>query len=511
MPAFDPITLEILWKRLIGIVDEAAAAFVRTCFSTLVRDANDYAIILADRQGRLLAQSSLSLTSFSGCLPVTIVQCLERYSAASMKPGDAYITNDPWICAGHIHDVAVVMPIFKNGEVAAFAAAVSHLPDIGGKLRSNSCREIYEEGLQIPLMKLTDAGEPNETLLAMIERNVRVPEQGLGDIWAQVSACRTMAQRIGQLLATVDLDALGQAILERSEAVMRRAIRDVPDGVYRSHIQHDGVDQPIDIHCAIKVEGDTLEADFAGTVDQLPWSLNTPTRFAYSYLVYGIKLLLCPRLPNNYGCFPAITMRAPEGSLLNPRYPAATGGRAAIGQLMPSAVFGALAQLFPDKIGATGSSNSSVTMSGEYEGRRYAVVGFLNAGQGANDKRDGFTVMSFPSNVRNTPVEMMEALAPIRVLRRSIRRDSGGAGWRKGGDGQSFEYEILPDAPSMQASFIMTMRRVRPAGLGGGGDGMQARVTVNGEQIDPTQVQVLEAGDRILIETAGGGGYGSIQ
>lgn len=507
--AIDPVELEIMWKRLISVVDEAAAALVRTCFSTLVRDGNDFAIVLTDAQGRSLAQSTMSLPGFIGCLPATVRHFIEKFPLSTIRPGDVFITNDPWKGSGHVHDVTTATPIFHNGALVAFAAVVSHLPDIGGKLRSNSSREIYEEGLQIPLMKLLDEGKPNDMLIEMISQNIRVPEQGLGDIWAQVSGCRTMGERLSVLLETVNLDVLGTEVRSRSELAMREAIAAIPDGIYRSSVQHDGVDQPILIQCELTVKGDRIDIDYAGTSPQLPHALNVVPIYAFAYTVFGIKALLCPDIPNNEGSFLPITTKAPVGSLLNPTYPAASGGRSAIGHLLPATVFKALAGVLPDKVWASGSPNSSMTMSGQYRGKRFAVVNFLNAGQGATSKRDGFSAMSFPGNLGNTPVEMMESLAPIRVLRRQIRRGSGGDGKHVGGCGISFEFEILSDAHEVMASFLMTQLRAPTSGLAGGSDGRPGQLAINGEKIDPNTPRVLRPGDHVLMETAGGGGYGS--
>jgi len=505
---FNAIELEILWKRLISVVDEAAAAFVRTCFSTLVRDGNDFAIVLTDAQGRSLAQSSLSLPGFIGCLPATVRHVLQKYPASTMRDGDTFITNDPWRGSGHIHDVTTVMPIFRAGMPVAFAAVVSHLPDIGGRLRSNSSREIYEEGLQIPLMKLLDAGQPNEVLIEMITQNIRVPEQGMGDIWAQVSACRKMGERLQPLLDAVDLQELGSAVRARSESAMREAIRRIPDGVYRSVVQHDGFEEPIMINLGLTVDNDRIAIDYAGSSAQVSRALNVVPVYAFAYTVYGLKALLCPDIPNNEGSIVPITVDAPLGSIFNPTYPAASGGRSAIGHLLPAAVFKALAEVLPDKVWAGGSPNSSMTMSGEYAGRRYAVVNFLNAGQGATARRPGHSALSFPGNLGNTSVEMMESLAPIRVLRREIRRGSGGLGKHDGGNGISFEFELLDDAPDATVSFLMTQLKSVPAGLAGGGSGTSGRLLINGQAADPTEPRILRGGDRALMETAGGGAYG---
>lgn len=506
---FSAVELGILWKRLISVVDEASATFVRTCFSTLVRDGNDFAVVLTDAQGRSLAQSAMSLPGFIGCLPATVRHFLNKYPAESIRPGDVFITNDPWKGSGHIHDVTTVTPIFHDERLVAFAAIVSHLPDIGGKLRSNSSREIYEEGLQIPLMKLLDAGKPNDVLIEIILQNIRVPEQGMGDIWAQVAACRMMSDRLQGLLDTVNLEHLGAEVRRRSEAAMRQAIQQLPDGVYTSTVQHDGFEEPLLIRCALTIKGDTIDIDYAGTCPQLPRALNVVPIYTFAYTVYGIKALLCPDIPNNEGSFLPITTRAPLGSLLNPTFPAASGGRSAIGHLLPAAVFKALAEVLPGKVWASGSPNSSMTMSGEYRNEHFAVVNFLNAGQGATENRTGYSALSFPGNLGNTPIEVMESLAPIKVIRREIRRGSGGRGQYDGGCGISFEYEILRDSPAVTVSFLMTQLKSAPEGLAGGGAGQPGQLLLNGVKIDPTEPRVLRPGDRVLMETAGGGGYGN--
>jgi N-methylhydantoinase B len=331
----------------------------------------------------------------------------------------------------------------------------------------------------------------------------------MGDIYAQISGCRTMGERLQALLETVNLDDLGEEVRARSEKAMRDAIRAIPDGTYHSTVQHDGIDgYPVKIECALTVRDDEIEIDYSGTTSQLPFALNVVPIYTFAYTVYGLKALLCPDIPNNEGSFLPITTSAPQGSLLNPTYPAASGGRSAIGHLLPAAVFKALAGVLPDKVWASGSPNSSMTMSGEYRNKRFAVVNFLNAGQGATSRRQGFSAMSFPANLGNTPIEMMETLAPFRVLRREIRKGSGGDGKHGGGCGISFEFEMLADASDVTASFLMTQLKSPTTGLAGGGAGQPGRLLINGQITDPTAPRVLKAGDRILMETAGGGGYG---
>jgi N-methylhydantoinase B len=505
--ASDPIALEIQWKRLVSIVDEASAAFVRTSFSVLVREANDFAVVLTDSEGRSIAQSALSIPSFIGTLPATVKHFLERYPARTLKPGDVMITNDPWLGTGHIHDVNVAMPIFDSGSIVAFAAVVSHMPDIGGRIRNAGIRDIYEEGLQIPPLKLMSAGRPDQNLFDMIARNVRVPEQTLGDIWAQVAACKMLEDRLRPLLRDTDLRVLGREIRRRSETAMRKAIRGVPDGVYHGQTQHDGFEEPILINCAVKVRGDRLAIDYAGSSPQVPRAVNVVPIYTFAYSAFAVKALLCSHVPNNEGSFLPITTSAPEGSIFNPRYPAASGGRGMIGHMMVPAIMMALSDVLPDRALAEGSSNSSITVTGEYKGRPYAAVNFMNAGQGAARHRDGYTMLSFPSNLSNTPIEVFEQMAPVRVIERAIRRGSGGAGGHRGGDGLRFEIEAVSESP-MMASMIMTRFRTAPQGIFGGAPGKIGALLLNGRAIDPADHWVLKKGDRVVMETAGGGGYG---
>ncbi|MCC7082965.1 MAG: hydantoinase B/oxoprolinase family protein [Burkholderiales bacterium] len=505
--AFDPVSLEIHWRRLISMVDEASAAFVRTSFSTLVREANDFAVLLTDPQGRSIAQSSSSIPSFIGTLPATVKHLSGAFPPVTLVPGDVLITNDPWTGAGHVHDVGTVMPLFHQGRLVGFAAVVSHMPDIGGRIRNAGNREIYEEGLQIPPLKLMRAGKPDQAVLDMIARNVRVPSLTLGDIFAQVAAGRMLEERLRTLLRDVDLGALGAEIRRRSEAAMRKAIRAVPDGVYRGHSEHDGFEAPIHIRCAVTVRGDRLSIDYTGSSAQVPRAVNVVPIYAFAYSAFAVKSILCHEIPNNEGSFVPITTWAPPGSIFNPYYPAASGGRSMVGQLSVPAIMMALSRVLPGRVIAEGASNSSITLTGIERGCPFAAVNFMNAGQGAARHRNGYSMLSFPSNLSNTPIEVFEQMAPVRVVDRSIRRGSGGAGRRRGGDGLRFEIEATC-GESMMASMIMTRYRSAPLGLFGGAPGRPGGLYLNGKAIDPAEHWTLRKGDRILMLTAGGGGFG---
>lgn len=510
----DPVTLEILWTRLTSIVDEAAATFVRTSFSTLVRDANDYAVVLTDRTGRSLAQSTQSIPSFISTMPATIGHFLQTFGPETMRDGDAYITNDPWLGSGHLNDASMAMPIFHDGELIAFAGVVSHLPDVGGRLRNASNREIYEEGLQIPPMRILREGEPDESLITMIRRNVRVPEETIGDLWAQMTCCRTLGADLNLLLdeSGVDLDDLGAEIIERTERAMRAAIGSLPNGTWHSAVENDGPDEMpggvIRIQCAVTVDGDNLSVDYTGSSPEVSQAINVVPTYTYAYTAYALKAVLAPALPNAHGSFVPIAVSAPPGSLLNPARPAPTGSRAMVGHLLPAAVFGALAEVVPDRVqAAPGSPVNSIQLSSLKGERRFVMNTFLGAGQGASSDADGVSAISFPSNLSNTNIEVLETLVPVEVHERAIRRGSGGAGRQRGGDGIAFEFSLRGESRAA-AVFLVNRTRAGAPGVLGGEAGARGTLTVDGERKDPANHYVVEPGARIRVETGGGGGFG---
>ncbi len=513
----DPITVEIQWTRLISAVDEAAATFVRTSFSTLVREANDYAVVLTDRFGRNVAQSTQSIPSFISTMPVTIRAFIAAFGIEGMQGGDAFITNDPWIGTGHLNDASLAMPILRHGAVVGFAGVVSHLPDIGGRLRNAANRELFEEGLQIPPMRLLHAGQADETLVRLIRGNVRVPEETMGDIWAQVACCQTLGERVNALLEEtgIDFDSFAADVIGRTEGAMRAAIAAVPDGVYDYTIENDGpAGMPggvIRVQCRVTVDSDRVAVDYAGSSDQVSLAINTVANYTFAYSAYALKALFAPWIPNNEGSFSAMSVTAPEGSILNPVRPAPCGARGMIGHLLPPAIFGALAGVMPGRAqAAPGSPSNSVQLVSLKGDVRYAVNAFIGAGQGGGAGLAGASAVSFPSNLSNTPVEVLESQAPIEVTERSVRKGSGGAGAFPGGDGIRFAFTMLGDSPAA-AAFMVNRVRCPAPGLEGGAAGAPARFEINGAATEPSGQYVLHRGDTVLIETGGGGGMGTVR
>lgn len=510
----DAITLELIWTRMISIVDEAAASLVRTSFSTIVRESNDFACVLTDAAGHSLAQATDSIPSFINTVPRTIRHFLDEYPADTLKPSDILITNDIWMGTGHLPDITVAKPIFLGGTLVGFAGSVAHAPDIGGRQRSADAREVFEEGLQIPVMKVMVEGVMDKTFERILRKNVREPGQVMGDLYAQFTALQLIETRVAGLMAEQNLATLEDVAREihgRSEAAMREAIRRVPEGVYRQTAISDGFDKPIVLEMAMTVKDGTISVDFAGSALQVPMSINVCLAYTAAYTSYGVRAVLLPNVPNNEGVLKPIEVTAPKGSILNSQHPAAGGARALIGHFLPMMVIRALADAMPDRVIATvGSPLWCVNLAGSRPGGgSFANIFFMNGGYGAAHNRDGQNVLSWPSNISSTPVEMIEQLSPLHVEFRRLRADGGGPGTFRGGTGQEIKFENRAAGP---ISVTFLAERTRPeaaaAGIAGGESGTPGEVIIDGKRSDPKARHVIAPGGTIELRTPGGGGFG---
>ncbi len=401
--AFDPVTLEIFWSRLISIADEAAVGLLRTAFSTIVRESNDYATVLMDRDGNSVSENTGGIASFSCILPRTTKTFLERFPAETWRPGDCVITNDPWLATGHLPDFTFVSPIFHRGALVGFAGSIAHSPDVGGALWSADCRELFEEGIRIPPARFLREGVRNEELIELILANVRVPRQVLGDFEAQVTANEVCVRRVEEFLQDVglaDLQLLARTVHARADIAMRRAIAAVPDGIYRATLEADGFDEQLTrLACAVTVAGDTMHIDYAGTSPQIDRGINCVFNYTHAYSVYPVKCSLDPFTPRNEGTYRAITVAAPERSILNPEFPAPVGARQLTGHLLAGVIYRALADVIPDRVIAECGAAPSMRalFSGvDRNGDRFSQVLFATGGMGASPHRDGLSTTSFP-------------------------------------------------------------------------------------------------------------------
>lgn len=508
----DAVFMEVLWTRVISIVDEAAKAIVRTSFSTLSTEANDFACVITDTRGYSMAQNSGSIPSFIATLPATVRHMMREIGVANMRPGDVYVTNDPWMGTGHLSDVCIIKPLFLDDTLVGYGATTAHVPDIGGRLRSLESRQVYEEGLQIPPMHLIRAGVADESLVKLIRTNVRTPDQTIGDIWAQVGANEIMADRMIALMREYNLEKLedfSDELFSRTETAMRDAIRELPDGTYEFGFETDGADEPYVFNIALTVAGDSISMDYSGTSETQPRAINCVLAYTYAMSSYALKCALLPDLPNNEGMFRPITVTAPEDTILNPKFPAAVVARSNTGHYVPVLVFGALQQVIPDRVMAgAGSPLWVFTVTGiQDNGKTFANVLFYNGGMGATMEADGANALSWPSNISSTPVEVAERNGPLTCTFKRLRPGSGGPGRTRGGLGQDIEFESTSTRP-LVVLFMTERTKFPAAGLDGGGLGGLGAVEINGVPVDVQKQHVLKKGDKVLLRTPGGGGYG---
>lgn len=518
----DPIGLEIMWSRLIAIADEMWTTVLRTAVSPVIGAAQDYACELLDAAGNGVAHSSRSMPVFNLVMPEITRALLARFPIVAMQPGDVFIGNDPWLCAGHLDDIAIITPVFQHGRVVAFTNTVAHASSIGGALDPLRARDRYEEGLFIPLGKLHEGGRPNEMLLAMIEANVRQPDMVLTDIASQVAANEVGARRILAFLDEYQLDGLtdlAAVLQQRAESAMRRAIAAAPDGVYSGESIVEAPLGDLWLHGEIRIAGDELSVDYAGSALEQPGGgMNCTFTYTRAHTVYPLKCLLTPNVPNNEGCFKPIRVSAPAGTILNCSRTASVNSRTRTGWHIHTLLFSALAEAFPDRVQAgNGLMHPLRAVGTEADGTTFGVHFFTGGGRGAGSGRDGLGHNCFPSSAGNVPIEIFESRAPILVEERVILDGTGGDGVHRGAPGHRFRLRRLPGSGADVRLYLHPDRLRHPApGLFGGGSGNRARVLLNDGDLTSgtgflrTGEVVLASDDDVYTsEAAGGGGIGA--
>ncbi len=520
----DPIALEIMWSRLVNVVDEMWLTVCRTAFSLVISEAQDFACEILSPEGETLAHSPRAMPVFNLTLPRAVKALLERYPADTLKPGDVLITNDPWLCAGHLFDIAIVTPIFLDGRVVGLLGTVGHVSDIGGTKDALHAREIYEEGLQIPPMKISEAGVFNETLLRLIDKNVRNGEQVIGDLHSFMAANALGGERLVGFMRDYgmrDLRALAHVVQSRSESAMREAIRRLPDGVYESEIWNNPLGTPLRFPVRLTVQGDSIEVDFEGAPPELAQGgLNSTLNYTAAHATYPIKCMLTPGVRGNAGCYRPFTVKAPEGSVLNCSYPASVAIRTRTGWYIAPNVFQALAQAAPSRVQAfTGLPVAANLYGRDAAGQTYSDMLFMGGGQGASDGSDGKSGLLWPTSAANTSIEMIETRTPVLVLEKAYISDSGGAGRNRGGLGQRVRIRKRDDdGLPMLVSVYPEGVGQHPQGLFGGAPGQSAHGWVqdlHGKTLHDCgtgELVTLDRADRVVeLVLAGGSGFGPPQ
>ena len=505
----DPVSLEIIRNQLESVATEMGHVLIRGAYSPNIKERQDCSTALFDASGRMVAQAE-HIPVHLGAMPDAVAAVRER----DPKPGDVFIVNDPFTGGTHLPDVTLVSTIAPDDEIVGFAVSRAHHADVGGAAPGSmppGAREIYEEGLRLPAVRLVDGGEPNEAVRDLILANVRTPDEREADLRAQRAANDRAEERVGELLdehGETLLDAF-DAVIDYSRERVKAEIADLPDGTYRAGdaLEGDGItDAPIPIEATVTVDGTAIDVDFAGTADQVAGNLNAPFSVAKSAVYFVVRAVTDPEIPPNHGCYEPVSVSAPEGSLLDPRPPAAVvGGNVETSQRVTDVTLAALAEAVPDQIPAAGQGTMNNLIIGDRAGE-FTYYETIAGGFGGRPSKDGMDgVQVGMTNTLNTPVEALETAYPLRVERYALRPSSGGDGRYRGGLGIERTVTVETDAT---VSLLTERRRTAPSGLAGGGDGATGRNLIDGDAVPAKTSVDVAAGATVSIRTPGGGGHG---
>jgi N-methylhydantoinase B len=516
MSEIDDIRMQVMWNRLISVVEEQAMTLLRTAFSTSVREAGDLSAGVFNPGGQMLAQAVTGTPGHVNTMAEAVQNFMAEIPREEMYEGDTYVTNDPWKGTGHLHDITMVSPSFLDGELVGFFACTAHIVDIGGRGFGADGKSVYEEGIQIPIMKFAERGVVNRDLQRIVRQNVREPNQVIGDFYS-LSACNevghrrlvTMMREVG--LAT--LEPLSAFIFSRTSAAMRERIRALPKGEWRNTLMTDGYDEPIPLVARIVIVDESVEVDFEGSAPVSRWGVNVPIIYTKAYASYALKCVVAPDVPNNAASLAFFTVKSPV-NILNAIRPAPVSLRHVIGHMIPDLVLGALAKALPGQILAEGAAalwniHISLRPVASVTGRRAEVLMFNSGGMGARPSLDGLSATAFPSGVHTMPIEATEQTGPIVIWRKELRPNSGGDGAWRGGLGQIIE--IAAEEGHEFDFSAMFDRIANPArGRNGGGDGAPGSVALDdGSLMRAKGWQHVPAGRRLVLSLPGGGGFGS--
>jgi N-methylhydantoinase B len=517
------IQRQVMWNRLIAVVEEQAQIMIRTAFSTTVREAGDLSAGIFDLQGRMMAQAVTGTPGHVNSMAESVGHFLRKFPAAGMKPGDHYITNDPWLGTGHLHDLTVVTPAFRDGAVVGLLANTAHVIDVGGLGMGPEGRSVFEEGLYIPIVKCFDQGVANETFFDFIRVGSRLPVELEGDVYSLCACNDAGAKRLVQMMDEFAMDSLDPLAAFIFAASLRATVAEIGKlgrGTFAAEISSDGYDEPVTLKGAMTILDDAIEVDFACTSGLSQRGINVPPAYTRAYACFGIKVVVAPEIPNNWASLLPFRMVIPDGCILNAPRPYPVSVRHVIGHLIPDLVMGCLHQVVPDRVAAEGSSclwnppmRGGASVSGQAQGNKpvvsdFEIITFNSGGTGARPTLDGLDATAFPSGVRTMPVEATENVSPLVFWRKELREGSGGAGRTRGGMGQVMEVGTKGE---LEYAVNATFDRIAnaPKGRDGGHDGAAGAVRLkSGKVLRPKGFQVIPDGDRLILEMPGGGGMG---
>ncbi len=515
MNSIAEIRMQVMWNRLISVVEEQALTLLRTAFSTSVRESGDLSAGVFDPRGQMLAQAVTGTPGHVNTMAEAVLHFMNEIPRDTMFEGDTYVTNDPWQGTGHLHDITMVSPSFLNGELVAFFACTAHVVDVGGRGFGADGKSVYEEGIQIPIMKFAEKGKVNLDLVRILRANVREPNQVVGDFYS-LAACNEVGHRrlvdMMKEIGLASLDGLGDFIFSRTRDAMLERIKALPKGSWSNELVTDGYDEPVKLAATVSVRDDHVEVDFTGTDPMSRWGINCPIIYSKAYACYALKCVVAPDIPNNAASLAFFTVSSPV-NILNAVRPAPVALRHIFGHMVPDLVLGALSQALPGKILAEGAGalwniHISARPAAGMSGRRAEVLMFNSGGMGARPELDGLSATAFPSGVHTMPIEATEHTGPIVIWRKELRPDSGGDGEFRGGLGQIIE---IAATEGHEFDFSAMFDRVNhpPSGRNGGKPGVAGVVKLDdGTKMRPKGWQHVPAGRTLILELPGGGGYG---
>ena len=510
--------LQVMWNRLLAVVEEQGQALIRAAFSPIVRECGDISAGVFDLQGRMLAQAVTGTPGHINTMAEAVKTLRARFELQDMKPGDIYLTNDPWIASGHLNDFLLMMPVFHQNQVIGFTSCTSHLVDLGGLGMGPEGSDIFDEGLLIPPCKLVDAGTLNALLIEIVKANSREPVANEGDIYALIACCETGAKRLAGMMDEfgIDhLDDLAEYIIGTSYRGTIEAIAELPKGTWHNVLKVDGYEQEIDLHAALTIADDHILLDFDGTSGLSNKGINVPLNYATAYSVFALRCIIGPDIPNNAGSLAPFLVTGPKDCILNAQPPSPVAMRHTLGQMTPDLVYGCLSQVLPDQVPAEGASCMydlplrHVPEAASQGGKQFALELVFSGGTGARPGLDGLSATAFPSGVWGSQVETTEAVAPVLITRRELKPDSGGAGVTRGGLGQQIEVQSSNAEDFML--FLSVERILNPArGRSGGSNGATGRIRVgrDGPNLPGKGEIRVKSGETLIFETPGGGGFG---
>lgn len=524
----DALRRQVMWDRLIAVVEEQAQTILRTAFGSVVREAGDLSAGVYDLAGRMIAQAVTGTPGHVNTMARAVEHFLARFPAETMKPGDVFVTNDPWLGTGHLFDFVVVSPACLDGRPAALLASTCHVVDVGGRGFSAEAKSVHEEGVLIPHMKLRDGGALNDDLLAILLANTRNPVEVRGDLLSLVSCNDTGAERLRGMMAefgVAALEPLADHVIERSRDAMRKAVREVPNGRYRTEMELDGYDEPVFIRAEMTVSDEEIVIDYGGTSPASAYGINSPLCYTEAYTCFGLKCIVAPEVPNNHGSLSVFRAVAEPGSAVHPVHPSPVTARHVIGQMLPDVAFGCLAKALPGRVpaesagsiwvlpfaGGTGGGDaaSGGRRASGTDAARFNVMNVGMGGVGARPGKDGLAVTAFPSGVGAIPVEVTESESPLVFWRKEFLPDSGGAGAFRGGLGQVIEVGSTEERPFTVSAATFDRMRNPPRGRDGGRPGRSGAARLaSGTRFTDKAVHTVPPGDRLIVELPGGGGLG---